>query len=232
MPSSAPVVRPSLRLPSRGRLDDALSLLVHQTFPLQPKRVRVLRLRLGLERGRPVPRRDVVREVGWAPGYVSQLERFARQVAATVEPPRTLHAALRLLGSRVVGVEEASARLHDKGLTSTVVHPAVVFTAARWFGVPPTAVILDAGGGELVVPHPDVQHVTSAMSRLVWESGRAGIVTIRELAERLSTTHSVAAALVEASPHVARQGRYVWLVPDRFPHLVRNGIRRMLALGA
>jgi len=74
-------------------------------------------------------------------------------VAVGAGAPDSLRRALRLLGRDILSVDAAAARLHDGGLTSGVLHPATVLLAAEWFGVDPSAALIElAPGHELVVP--------------------------------------------------------------------------------
>jgi len=231
-PVVSDVVAPEPTRPPPGLVDEALSLLIHAAWPLDPGRIRALQLLLGLDGEGPTARGEVAGATGLSRSVVSKAEQRACELARRVGTPTSLSAALRLLGSDIVSAGEAAARLHHAGLTRDVLHPATVIEAATWFGLPATAAMYQLPDGSgLVVPARRLPAVSRAQRRIRVVCHARGILPIADLIEVAGLDRELLAWLVTGDPRIRRLGDEVWLAPDRGRNVVSHGVRRMLAVG-
>lgn len=98
-----PVVRRQERrfpaTPPPGPIDVALSLLVHQAFPLSRERQQAMLLRLGSGGRRPCKQAEVARAFGCTQQWVAQLEHRVRELAGCVGSPESLRRGLEQFAS-------------------------------------------------------------------------------------------------------------------------------------
>ncbi len=231
-PVVSDVVAPEPTRPPPGLVDEALSLLIHAAWPLDPDRIHVLQSRLGLDGEGPTACAEAAGATGLSRSVVSKAEQRACELARRVGAPASLSAALRLLGSDIVSVGEAAARLHYAGLTRGVLHPATVLEAATWFGLPATAAMyrLPDGSG-LVVPTGRLPAVSRAQRRIRAACHARGIVPFADLVTMAARDRELVGRLVVGDPRMRCLGDEVWLAPDRGRNVVSHSVRRMLAVG-
>ncbi len=218
------------RLASGGPVDVALSLLVHRSFPLRNRVIRLGLDWLGLGGPAPPTLGVLAARHGVSRQRLQTVLGELRTAASVCPMPPALRAALTCLGDGPAGLSagEAAALMVGLGVAAGPVHPLTLVRAAGLFGLTPGFALRASDKGTLVVPNRHAAAFDRAVAFATGATRRRGLVPVASVRDRPSNV--VADWAVLAVQGIVVQDGWCWRVPDRSP-LVRVLARLLTPAG-